>query len=32
MAVIEADVKELIKDEFDERVYKDLIQPVDMYA
>ena len=32
MAIIESDVKELIKAEFDELVYKNLIEPVDIYS
>ncbi len=31
MAIIEADIKDLIKEKFDEKKYKNLIEPVDMY-
>ena len=32
LAKIEADVKELIKDQYEEKRYRDLIEPVDMFA
>jgi glutathione peroxidase-family protein len=32
IAKIEADVKELIKEEFAEKKYRDLIEPVDMFS
>ena len=32
IAKIEADVKELIKEEFLEKKYRDLIEPVDMFS
>ena len=32
IAVIEADIRELINEQFNEQIYKDLIEPVDMYS
>jgi glutathione peroxidase-family protein len=32
LAKIEADVKELIKEEFEEKKYRNLIEPVDMFS
>lgn len=31
LAIIEADVKELIKEQFNQKRYKNLIEPVDVY-